>query len=136
MDNFSHDFTRTYLLQCCRYVELNPVKAKIVHKPEHYSWSSYRARIGVIRNNWLDSDQSFLGLSSTRSERGKRYRDFVETSRRDVSTKKINNYINSDYGSLPPYGRMGMTMNLQTFYIHIIGTKCCIKVPRLIKPGM
>ena len=28
--------TDTYLLACCRYVELNPVRAKMVEKPEEY----------------------------------------------------------------------------------------------------
>lgn len=32
-----------YLLQCYRYIELNPVRAGMVSKPEQYSWSSYRA---------------------------------------------------------------------------------------------
>ena len=50
----------------------------MVQKPEDYPWSSYRARIGIIRNNWLDADQLYLGLSSSRSRREKRYRDFVE----------------------------------------------------------
>ncbi len=28
-----------YFLQCCRYIELNPVKAKLVIRPENYRWS-------------------------------------------------------------------------------------------------
>lgn len=31
-----------YLLELCRYIVLNPVRAKIVTKPEDYFWSSYR----------------------------------------------------------------------------------------------
>lgn len=31
-----------YLLACCRYVELNPVRAAMVDEPEEYRWSSYR----------------------------------------------------------------------------------------------
>jgi len=29
-----------YLLQCCRYVELNPVKARMCQRAEQYPWSS------------------------------------------------------------------------------------------------
>lgn len=37
--------TDRYLLQCCRYIELNPVKAALVSRAEMYAWSSYRARV-------------------------------------------------------------------------------------------
>ena len=32
-----------YFLACQRYIELNPVRARMVEKPEDYPWSSYRA---------------------------------------------------------------------------------------------
>jgi REP element-mobilizing transposase RayT len=35
------------VLQTCRYVVLNPVRAGLVRRPEDYRWSSYRATIGV-----------------------------------------------------------------------------------------
>lgn len=70
--------TDRYLLACCRYVDLNPVRAQMVSLPEDYVWSSYRARIGVIECDWLDPDPSFLGLSDTDARRRERYREFVE----------------------------------------------------------
>lgn len=33
--------TERYLLTCYRYIELNPVRAKMVDGPEKYQWSSY-----------------------------------------------------------------------------------------------
>ena len=36
-----------YLLACCRYVELNTVRAGIVNNLEQYKWSSYRYKIGI-----------------------------------------------------------------------------------------
>ncbi len=41
--------TEKYLLTCSRYIELNPVRAGMVRRPEEYRWSSY----GV--NGWGDS---------------------------------------------------------------------------------
>jgi REP element-mobilizing transposase RayT len=35
-----------YLLEVCRYVDLNPVRARMVRKPESWAWSSYRAQLG------------------------------------------------------------------------------------------
>ncbi len=32
--------TESYFLACCRYVELNPVRAGIVTEPGRYRWSS------------------------------------------------------------------------------------------------
>jgi len=31
-----------YLLKCMRYIELNPVRAKMVRHPKNYRWSSYK----------------------------------------------------------------------------------------------
>ena len=36
-------YARRYLLACMRYIELNPVRARIVDRPADYRWSSYRA---------------------------------------------------------------------------------------------
>jgi putative transposase len=35
----------TCLLACMRYIELNPVRAKLVKEPREYQWSSYRANV-------------------------------------------------------------------------------------------
>jgi len=35
-----------HLLEACRYVDLNPVRARLVESPAHWSWSSYRAHVG------------------------------------------------------------------------------------------
>ena len=32
-----------YLLSCMRYIELNPVRARLVTRPRRYRWSSFRA---------------------------------------------------------------------------------------------
>jgi putative transposase len=37
----------SYFLKRCRYIELNPVKAKMVAQPEHYRWSSYQEHVGL-----------------------------------------------------------------------------------------
>jgi len=45
-----------YLLEVCRYVELNPVRARMVDQPADWPWSSYRAHVGVApAPAWLDS---------------------------------------------------------------------------------
>ena len=45
-----------YLLEVCRYTELNPVRARMVEAPGEWPWSSYRAHCGLIEGPvWLDS---------------------------------------------------------------------------------
>ena len=36
-----------YLLEACRYVDLNPVRAGLVRAPSEWLWSSYRAHAGI-----------------------------------------------------------------------------------------
>jgi REP element-mobilizing transposase RayT len=46
-----------YLLEVCRYVELNPVRAGTVKQPDAWRWSSYRAHVGQVPTpQWLDTD--------------------------------------------------------------------------------
>ena len=46
-----------YLLEVCRYVELNPVRAAMTRKPRAWPWSSYRAHVGLEEApDWLDTD--------------------------------------------------------------------------------
>ena len=45
-----------YLLEVCRYVDLNPVRARMVRKPAAWNWSSYRAHVGATpAPDWLDT---------------------------------------------------------------------------------
>ncbi len=45
-----------YLLEVCRYVELNPVRARIVEAAGAWPWSSYRAHVGQAPSpSWLDT---------------------------------------------------------------------------------
>jgi putative transposase len=39
--------TEEYLLESCRYVLLNPVRAGIVRDPRHWRWSSMRSTVGL-----------------------------------------------------------------------------------------
>ena len=36
-----------HLLEVCRYIALNPVRAKLCDAPEDWPWSSYRAAVGL-----------------------------------------------------------------------------------------
>jgi putative transposase len=68
----------SYLLACYRYVDLNPVRAKIVNAPLEYRWSSFGDHVGSAPTGWLDDVPSFLALGRTVSDRRAAYLNFVE----------------------------------------------------------
>lgn len=69
--------TDRYLLACCRYVEMNPVRAGLVRAPEDYPWSSYRKRAGFEDLGWLDIDPSYAAMGNDAVGRASRYREWV-----------------------------------------------------------
>jgi REP-associated tyrosine transposase len=71
--------TDEYLLEACRYVVLNPVRAGLVKHPEEWTWSSYRACVGLdFPSKWF-SPTPVLRLFSTDPQKAmEQYRRFVE----------------------------------------------------------
>lgn len=69
-----------YLLACCRYIELNPVRARMVAMPQDYLWSSCRYRLGAETAEWLDLDPCYLALGDSETERRDRYRSFLKAA--------------------------------------------------------
>jgi len=65
--------TEEYLLTCCRYVELNPVRAGITQHPRDYPWSSYRQKAGLESDRWVDLDPVYLGLGRSWEQRAETY---------------------------------------------------------------
>lgn len=73
--------TDAYLLACCRYVELNPVRAGLTDRPEGYRWSSYRQRTRQASTfPWLDCPPTFAALGQTAEECARRYAEFVRAA--------------------------------------------------------
>ncbi|MFO0700346.1 MAG: transposase [Nitrospira sp.] len=68
----------SYLLELCRYVVLNPVRAKTTRKPETYPWSSYRATAGLEAvPSWLTVDWILAQFGRQRAGAQRKYRAFV-----------------------------------------------------------
>ena len=68
-----------YAVELSRSMHLNPVRAGMVAKPEHYQWSSSRSSIGQCTTpEWLKTD-FILGYFGRKAPDAKnRYRRFVE----------------------------------------------------------
>ncbi len=67
-----------YLLEVCRYVVLNPVRAGLVGKPEDWKWSSYRGTADLAKAHPSLTVEWILGqMGKRKREAVKGYRDFV-----------------------------------------------------------
>ena len=67
-----------YLLELCRYVVLNPVRAKMNRKADTYRWSSYRASAGLAPvPPYLTIDWVLAQFGKQRAAAQRRYRAFV-----------------------------------------------------------
>ncbi|MFT7219286.1 MAG: putative transposase [Candidatus Azotimanducaceae bacterium] len=75
-----------YLLRCYRYIELNPVRARLCLVPEGYLWSSYHLNTGSD-TGWLEPHPLFLELGSDQHLRSEIYAEFVkeDTSQAEVT---------------------------------------------------
>jgi putative transposase len=78
-----------YLLACYRYIELNPVRARMVARPEAYPWSSYRANALGEPDSLLTPHPIYCALGSTESERRSAYRALAEETLEPESLKEI-----------------------------------------------
>lgn len=68
-----------YLLELCRYIVLNPVRAGMVKEPGRYPWSSYRATAGLGKKpDFLVVDWILEQFGADRAQARKEYRLFVK----------------------------------------------------------
>lgn len=67
-----------YLLELCRYIVLNPVRANRVREASEYGWSSYLATMGKTpAPKWLEIDWVLSQFGKDRSVARRRYGEFV-----------------------------------------------------------
>ena len=86
-----------YVLSCYRYIELNPVRARIVDHPAEYRWSSYRANaqgetLAFIRPHCI---YTCLGRDALRRE--KAYRELFRYQLDPGMVDEIRHATNGNY---------------------------------------
>lgn len=72
--------SEAYFLACCRYVELNPVRARMVRHPRDYRWSSYLAHAQGAADPLLTGHEIYDRLGIAPAERQKEYRALFRTA--------------------------------------------------------
>ncbi len=88
-DRFKSNIIDTdfYLLQCGKYIELNPVRAEIVKLPQEYPFSSYSCYSRGRPDSIVSPSPVYMELSESEEERRKCYTEFV------VESNLINSQI-------------------------------------------
>ncbi len=86
------------LINCLAYIDLNPVRAGIVKKPEDYRWNSLGYHIqSNNKGRFLSTDFGLKGFNiKSEKERVRRYREYVyETGAIQPSTKPYTKKISA-----------------------------------------
>lgn len=62
-----------YLLACYRYIEMNPVRARIARHPAAFRWSSHRANAYGFEDPLVSPHDTYLALAEDPEERRRSY---------------------------------------------------------------
>lgn len=90
-----------YLLRCYRYIELNPLRARMVADPSHYRWSSFASNALGQPDPLIQPHRAYLDLGATSPERREAYRNLVMEHVTSDELDELRRHLQSQhaYGS-------------------------------------
>jgi putative transposase len=80
---------RSYFLTCCRYIELNPVRADMVALPQDYRWSSHNHYAFGRRDEFVAPHEEYRALGPTDAKRQQEYRKLFASDLEDDALDEI-----------------------------------------------
>lgn len=86
-----------YLLTCCRYIELNPVRANMVAHPREYPWSSYLGHAEGKPDRLITDYALYLALGSEQAARQAAYRALFEAPVSEATLVAIRDATNKGW---------------------------------------
>lgn len=86
-----------YLLECHRYIELNPVRAAMVEHPAHYRWSSYRTNAQGEASAFLKPHPLYEALGRDAAERLAAYRELFRYQLDPGLVDQLRSATNGNY---------------------------------------
>jgi len=86
-----------YVLACYRYIELNPVRARMVSNPEDYPWSSYAVNNGTHADPHITPHPEFIALAAEGDARHRAYRGLFEQYPDEPLLTAIRDATNTGY---------------------------------------
>jgi len=85
--------SENYVLQCSRYIDLNPVRARMTDDPVPFAWSSCASLCGQRNDPLLTFHPAYLRLGATPAERGDAYRTLLSEAMSDDDLQAIRSYL-------------------------------------------
>jgi putative transposase len=68
----------TYLLECARYIERNPIRAKVVDSPGDYRWASFLYYAAGAKDDIIkEPNPLYKEMANSDVERRKIYKDYI-----------------------------------------------------------
>lgn len=86
-----------YVLACYRYIELNPVRAGLVRRPDQYAWSSYAANAKGHASALITPHDQYVALGRDHGERQAVYRDTFGSFIAPEQLSEIRTAVNGGY---------------------------------------
>ncbi|MFM8692799.1 MAG: transposase [Limnohabitans sp.] len=86
-----------YLLACMVYIDLNPVRAHMVARPQDYRWSSHRHCVGQERDKLVSHHALFWGLGNTPFAREAAYAALVQAGLGDAERQSLTQFTLSGW---------------------------------------
>lgn len=92
-----------YLLNCYRYIELNPIRAAMTTAPEEYPWSSYTHHAWGKENDVIEAHERYHALATTDEGRHSAYRDLIRIDLHEQYSHQIRQATDYNF----PLGTIG-----------------------------
>jgi putative transposase len=86
-----------YLLTCMRYIELNPVRAKLVADPAEYVWSSHCANARGAPDALVSRHELYERLGRSEAERQRNYRELFRAALGQADVDAIREATNKNW---------------------------------------
>jgi putative transposase len=86
-----------YVLACYRYIELNPVRAKMVGRAAAYLWSSYAINTGSRADTMISPHAEFAALAAATERRSVAYQGLFEDRMDEPLLEAIRDATNGGY---------------------------------------
>lgn len=87
----------SYLLECMRYIELNPVRAGMVKHPADFNWSSFRANAQGMDDALVTQHELYLRMGRDSDERHLVYNDLFKSSTAPEILSRIRDCTNKGW---------------------------------------
>jgi putative transposase len=82
-----------YVLTCYRYIELNPVRARMTDDPVAWRWSSCATNLGLRPQSGLTPHPAWLALGATTTDRAAAYRRLLDEALPEATLADIRQYL-------------------------------------------